>query len=121
MTIIEGRLRVRDALIAVLYGFGPRRAEAAALNAADYDPNSWALHIRAGKGKKARSRIHRPASGRSSKPGFVHAPMHLRVPSKRAHFSARCCVAAMYGCGIWIREPSWRHCSAEPEKQEWRN
>jgi len=66
-------LHVRDAaLIAVLYGSGLRRAEAAALNVADYDPSTGSLRIRAGKGNKARV-AYTSAGERALLDAWLHA------------------------------------------------
>jgi site-specific recombinase XerC len=52
---------VRDAaLIAVLRGTGLRRSEVAALDVADYEPQTGAIVVRAGKGNKDR-RVYAPS------------------------------------------------------------
>ena len=51
----EGPLGPRDApLLAILFGCGLRRAEATALDVADFDRETGALSVRRGKGNKAR-------------------------------------------------------------------
>jgi integrase/recombinase XerD len=51
----------RDAaIIAVLRGTGLRRSEVAALNVADYEPQTGAIVVRAGKGNKDR-RVYAPS------------------------------------------------------------
>jgi integrase len=56
----------RDAaLIALLRGTGMRRAEVVALDLADYDPNTGAIIVRSGKGRKDRM-VYAPAGARSA-------------------------------------------------------
>lgn len=51
----DGPLAPRDAaLLAILFGCGLRRAEATALDVADFDRETGALSVRRGKGNKAR-------------------------------------------------------------------
>jgi len=51
----------RDAaMLAVLYGTGPRRSELVNLDLADYDPTMEALTVRAGKGNKDRLLLLNP-------------------------------------------------------------
>jgi len=58
------------ALLIMLYGSGVRRAEAAALTIADYNPMTGAVQVRHGKGDKERV-DHIPPSGRDGIEGWL--------------------------------------------------
>jgi integrase len=75
----------RDAaILALLRGAGLRRAEAADLDLADYDPESGALTVRSGKGDKDRM-VYAPAGARAALRDWIAArgeepgPLFYRV------------------------------------------
>jgi site-specific recombinase XerD len=79
--------RARDACtMALLYGCGLRRAEAAALTVADVNPDTGAVTVRHGKGDKARI-AYLPAGGRAALAAWLDvrgkAPGALLWPIRR--------------------------------------
>lgn len=79
-----------QAIIAVLYGGGLRRSEVSGLMLSDYDPQSGALTIRAGKGNKDRT-TYLPSGARATLAAWlaVRQPMAGEVkPSTSPIFTA---------------------------------
>jgi site-specific recombinase XerD len=63
---------LRDAaVLALLYGCGLRRSELVALDVDDYDPDTGAVHVRAGKGHKARVTYAASGSRSAVRPWLV--------------------------------------------------
>jgi site-specific recombinase XerD len=91
----------RDAaLLAVLYGGGLRRSEAAALDFADYSPEGGALHVRHGKGRKERcvyitgggqAALEAWLEARGQEPGPLFFPVNHGGRLERRRMTAQVC------------------------------
>jgi integrase len=95
----------RDAaLFALLYGVGLRRAEAVALELADYDAETGRLTVRAGKGRKARV-VYATNGGRAAvedwlvvrgpEPGALLCPVNKGGRMTIRHMTAQAAYSAL--------------------------
>ena len=95
----EGPAGIRDAaILAALYGTLLRRAEAAALDVADYHPETGAVTVRRGKGRKARITYAQGGTGdalaewlevRGLEPGPLFVPVSRKGTLRIRRLSAQ--------------------------------